>query len=311
MMIGEYSITWLVTEVLSLVLFAVCMNHAMKSDKPKQRLFELCCFILAAAIFEHVGVLTNNYSYDQHRLMMFGLIPLSILLIEAVIMYSAMVLFESMNMPKWSVIWFVGFLSTIQDMTIDPVYINDTYIYDGVASGQWNWAIYYDKTFFGIPFFNFSSWFFMTGIYAGLLLLGRHIYEKKKKEAIGTLYPFVAAILLIVPLTVVALLLVKPVYSNNNTFKFWYELIALIFNMACGAVLIAKYWKRMSPVDLKRNGIVVFAIPAVLHLYDIIVGFGLGIELSYVPVIVFTVIHLALLFAIYMKSKKTATQLRA
>lgn len=285
------------------------MNHALKSDKPKQRLFELCCFVLAAAIFEHVGVLTGNYAYDQHRLMMFGLIPLSILLIEALIMYSAMVLFESMNMPKWSVIWFVGFLSTIQDMTIDPVYVNDTYIYNGTASGQWNWTIYYNKTFFGIPFFNFSSWFFMTGIYAGLLLLGRHIYKLKKKEWIGTLYPFISAVLLIVPLTAVALLLVKPIYSNSNTFKFWYELIALIFNMACGITLIAKYWKKMSPVDLKKNGIVVFAIPAILHLYDIVVGFGLRISLSYMPVVVFTIIHLAILFAIYRKSKKAASGL--
>lgn len=303
-MIGVYPITWLITEALSIVLFVVCMNHALHSDHPRQRLFELCCFILAAAIFEHVGVLTGNYSYDQHRLMMFGLIPLSILLIEAVIMYSAMVLFESMNMPQWSIIWFVGFLSTLQDMTIDPVYINDTYIYNGIASGQWNWKIYYDPTFWGIPFFNFSSWFFMTGLYAGLLLLGRHIYEQKKNEALGTLYPFVAAILLIVPLALVALLLVKPVYSNNTTFLFWYELIALIFNMICGAVLIARYWKRMSPVDIKSNGIVVFAIPAILHLYDVIVGLGLGIERSYVPVIVCTLIHMALLFAIYRSANR-------
>jgi len=236
--------------------------------------------------------------------MLFGLIPLSILLIESCIMYSAMTLFKTMNMPKWSIIWFVGLLATIQDMTIDPVYVNNTYLYDGIASGQWNWKIYYEPTFWGIPFFNFSSWFYMTGIYAGLLLLGRHLYQKSKKEWLGTAYPILSAFLLLIPLTITAVLLVKPVYSQNSTFLFWYELIAFIANMAFGAYLIFRYWKKCSPVDLKKDGFVVFALPALLHLYDIAVGFGLGIEKSYVPVVLFTVIHMAFLCAIYIRSKK-------
>ncbi|MBQ7922189.1 MAG: carotenoid biosynthesis protein, partial [Clostridia bacterium] len=258
------------------------------------------------AIFEHVGVLMGNYWYSQERFMMFGLLPLSILLIESVIMYSAMTLFEYTNMPKWSNIWFVVILSTIQDMTIDPVYVNDMYVFDGVTQGHWNWKIYYDTTFFGIPFFNFSSWFFMTGIYAGMLMLGRHLYEKKKKEWIGISYPFVSAVLLIAALVPTALLLIKPVYSDNTTFKFWYELIALIFHFTCATVMIAKFWKKMSPVNLQKDGIVIFAIPALLHLYDIIVGFGLGIEKSYIPVVIFTAIHMVYLFFVWRKSKKAA-----
>ncbi|MBQ8506386.1 MAG: carotenoid biosynthesis protein [Clostridia bacterium] len=304
MELANYPVTWIIMEVMSVVLFAMCMRHALNSDRPKHKIFELCCFVLAAALFEHVGVLGGNYWYSQERFMRFGLLPLSILLIESVIMYSAMTLFEYTNMPKWSIIWFVGILSTLQDMTIDPVYVNDRYVFDGVAQGHWNWTIYYDTTFFGIPFFNFSSWFFMTGIYAGLMMLGRRIYEKTKKEWIGVAYPFVSAVLLIIALVPTAILLVKPVYSDNNTFKFWYELIALIFNFACAIVLIAKNWKKMSPVNLRKDGIVIFAIPAILHLYDIIVGFGLGIKQSYIPVVVFTVIHMAYLAVVYRKSKK-------
>ena len=148
----------------------------------------------------------------------------------------------------------------------------------------------------------------MTGLYAGMMMLGRHLYTKKKKEWIGIAYPFISAVLLIVALVPTAILLVKPVYSDNNTFKFWYELIALIFNFACAIVLMAKYWKKMSPVNLKKDGIVIFAIPAVLHLYDIIVGFGLGIKQSYIPVVVFTVIHMAYLFIIYRRSRKAVAK---
>ena len=305
MMIGNYPVTWIIMEVMSVVLFAMCMRHALNSDHPKQKLFELCCFILAAAIFEYVGVLGGNYWYSQERFMMFGLLPLSILLIEAVIMYSAMTLFEYTNMPKWSIIFFVGILSTIQDMTIDPVYVNDTYLINGLVQGHWNWKIYYDTTFFGIPFFNFSSWFYMTGIYAGLMILGRHLYKKTKKEWIGICYPFVSAALLIVALVPIALLLVKPIYSDSNTFKFWYELIALIINFDIAIVLMVKNWKKMSPVNLQKDGIVIFAIPALLHLYDIVVGFALGIEKSYIPVVIFTVIHMVYLYAIYRKSKNS------
>ena len=305
-MIGEFSVTWLITELLSVVLFVLCMLHALTSDKPKQKLFELICFILAAAIFEHFGVLTGNYWYSQKRLMMFGLIPLSILMIEAVTMYAAMVLFESMNMPKWTIIWFVGLLSTVQDMTIGPVYVHDTYVYDGVAQGQWNWKIYYDTTFFGIPFFNFSSWFYMTGLYAGLLYLGRHFSEKGNRAKLAVAYPFLSAVLLLLPLIPTALILIKPIYSSNSTFLFWYELIALILNCAFGAALIAKYWNGIKPVSIKKDGFVVFCVPLILHLYDVITGFALGIKESYVPVILFTVLHMAFLLVIYQKSKKHA-----
>ena len=78
----------------------------------------------------------------------------------------------------------------------------------------------------------------------------------------------------------------------------------MIANFAFGAWLIAKHWKKMSPVNTKKDGIVIFAVPAILHLYDIVVGFGLGIEQSYIPVVVFTVLHMAYLGAVYVKSKK-------
>lgn len=191
-MLGNYPITWLLTELMSIILFVICMFHALKSENQSQRLFELCAFIIAAAIFEHFGVLTGNYWYSQSRIMMFGLIPLSVLMIEAVIMYSAMILFEYMNMPKWTIIWFVGLLSMVQDMSIDPVYVNDIYLIDGILQGQWNWKIYYDNTFFGIPFFNFSSWFFMTGIYAGMVSFGKFMYKKTGKKWIGYCYHFLS-----------------------------------------------------------------------------------------------------------------------
>ena len=268
-MLPNEPITWIIMEVMSVILFVICMVHALKSERPRQQLLELCCFVLAAGIFEHFGVLTGNYWYSQERFMMFGLIPLSILLIEAVTMYSAMVLFDYLGMPRWCIIWFVGLMSMVQDFSIDPVYVHDIYVFDGLAQGHWNWKI----------------------------------YARKKKEWIGTAYPFLAAIFLLIPLIPTALLLIKPIYSDNSTFLFWYELIAMILNFAFGVVLIVKFWKRMSPVNIKKDGIVIFVLPAILHLYDIVVGFGLGIKQSYIPVVVFTVLHLGYLCAVYRRSR--------
>lgn len=78
----------------------------------------------------------------------------------------------------------------------------------------------------------------------------------------------------------------------------------MIADFAFGAWLIVKHWKKMSPVNIKRDGVVIFAVPAVLHLYDIIVGFGLRIQQSYVPVVLFTALHMAYLGVIYFKSRK-------
>ena len=59
-MIHNEPLTWIIMEVMSVILFLICMVHALKSERPKQQLFELCCFVLAAGIFEHFGVLPGN-----------------------------------------------------------------------------------------------------------------------------------------------------------------------------------------------------------------------------------------------------------
>ena len=86
-MIGTYPITWLVTEIISVVLFVACLLHAMDQSNAKARVLELLCFLIGAAIFEHAGVLiADQYDYDQHRILMTGVVPLSTLMIEAAIL---------------------------------------------------------------------------------------------------------------------------------------------------------------------------------------------------------------------------------
>jgi len=227
--------------------------------------------------------------------MMIGLVPLSVLLLEAAIMYAAFLLFEYLNMPKWTVIWVVGFLSAFQDMSIDPVYVHDVYTYDGVSSGQWNWLHNYAGSYFGIPFINFSGWIYMTGCYAALILLGRWLTKKYDNKVIGSTYPFVAGIVNVIPLFAFSFMM----HSSTPTG----ELVRLIINCVFPIIMMAVYWKRMNPIDLKKDKII-FIIPIVLRLYDLIVGFALGITESYIPITVISVIHFAYLFYLYRKAKK-------
>lgn len=297
-MIGNYPVTWLVTEILSVILLLLCMFHALKQPDYKIKLFELLCFIVGSAIFEHVGVLfTKTYTYDHHRIMMFGEIPLSTLMIEASIVYAAMVLFPYLNMPKWTSIWVVGFFSVFMDFSIDPVYINDQYLINGEMSGQWNWVFKYENTFFGIPFQNFTGWIYMTGFYAALIYLFRWLARKYQKKWLETANPFLSGLLLIVPLLVFGL----PLIDGNS--QRTPELVKLIAACAFAVILMIIYRKKMKPIDLKNDKII-FIVPALLQLYNIVVGFGLRIRASYIPVTICTILMIIYLGILYYKAKK-------
>ena len=295
-MIGNYPITWLVTEIISVVLFVACLLHAMNQPNAKARVLELLCFLIGAAIFEHAGVLlSKQYDYDQHRILMTGIVPLSTLMIEAVILYTGMIVFEHFDMPKWSAIWVVGLYASFQDMGIDPVYVHDRYMFNGVLSGQWNWHHTYANAFFGIPFFNFSGWLYMTGIYAALIYLGRWVHKKYQNDFVAVMYPLLSGLLLIIPFSLVGFVLIT---GQDRTG----ELVRMIVNLIIPVILVAIYWKGLKPLDLKKDRIV-FIVTIVLDLYNLIVGFGLGIKISYIPITVVAVLHFAFLYYLYTKAK--------
>ncbi len=188
-------------------------------------------FVVGDGIFEHVGVLfVKTYSYDQHRILMAGLIPLATLLIEASLVYAAMTLFKYLNMKPWMSIWVVGLLASFHDFSIDPVYVHGAYVFNGILSGQWNWVEHYSQRFFGIPFQNFTGWTYMTGLYAVLIYLGYFLAEKFHKQVLKQATPFIAGLFLMVPIV-----LFSPLINGNN--QRIPELIKLLLAVAIGVIL--------------------------------------------------------------------------
>ena len=294
-MIFGTPLTWFLAEILSVVLFVVCLIHASKQKDAVLRILELVAFLLYSGIFENIGVYAKIYDYDLHRIMLVGKVPAGILLFEAVIFYVGLRLTEFLDIPNWGKPFVVGFLASLQDMTMDPAAVFDLHSFNGVISGQWNWTPHYAGGFFNIPYFNFTGWMSMMVYYTAFILIGECLYKKNQQPFVGYIYPFAAAllsvILMVSPLNQLVLFgaPLVPLYTKNV------ELVLLVINFSIACLILLKCQKPTRAFNFWRDGIVI-AIPFVLHLYDIMVAFALRIEVAYVPVVLVSAIHLLYLF---------------
>src|ERR1035437_7187330 len=126
-MIFGTPVTWFLAEILSVVLFVVCLIHASKQKDAVLRILELIAFLLYSGIFETIGVYAKIYDYNLHRIMLIGKVPIEILRFEAVIFYAVLRLAEFLDIPNWGKPFVVGFLASLQDMTTDPSAVFDLY----------------------------------------------------------------------------------------------------------------------------------------------------------------------------------------
>lgn len=323
-MVFETPISWLLVEIFSIILFFICLNHASKQENSIFYILELFGFVLGAGLFENVGVnISHTYYYDTRRIMMIGSVPLEILFIEAATWYAAINLALKLNFPKWAIPFVVGLLGSVQDMTVDPAAVFDTYaitdqaiadavntshpeaLGNGIQSGQWNWTNPgYDGGFFGIPVFNFSGWMYLMAFYTIFVLIGRWLYQKYSYAAIGFLYPFVAGVMNVVclgtPLN--RLLLFGNLDPTQSTIIS--ETIMLCLNYGFAIALLIIFRKRASKINLKQDGYILFLLPIAMHLYDIIYAFVQQVEIAYIPVILISSIHFAYLFIVYQNNKR-------
>lgn len=323
-MIFGTPISWLLVEVFSVILFLASINHAIKQERPFLKVLELFGFILGAAIFENIGTnVVHTYYYDVRRIMMVGGVPLEILLIEASIWYAAFSLVKKLNVPVWAIPFIVGLFGSVQDMTIDPAAVFDTYklaqpvadavntthpgaLVDGISSGQWNWTYpgYEGDGFFGIPFYNFSGWMYLMFFYSTYVLIGRWLVEKFNTNIIGYSYPFIAGMLQAMSFSTPISRYVlfgntAPALSTANS-----ELMLVCINYLFAISLIVIFRKRMTAINLKKDGLILFGFPIALHVYDIIYAFAKGTTIAYIPVIVVSLIHFGYLFMVYLQNKK-------
>ncbi len=301
-------ISWAIAELFALILFFYCLADAMKKSEDNTRIFrifELFGFIVYAGLFENIGVLGNTYNYSLDRLMMIGVVPLSILMFEAVTFYSALHFAEALKFPKWARPFVVGILGVLQDLTIDPAAVFDLHLVNGVMEGRWNWTSHYDNMFFGIPFFNYIGWFLLMFYYTSLIQVGRKQHEKSGfKFGWGFAYviisPLLGVLLIISPITRFLLFLypIFPLFLNRTV-----EIIMLSSISLIAIVIMIKEGRKLGKLDYAEIP-VIWVIPLILHVFDIVLAFSLGITIAYIPVLLFAGIHLGYLaFYIFKKPK--------
>jgi uncharacterized membrane protein len=292
--------SWVIYEILAVILLICVIFDIVKKNKEKKdsnlfmNLLEVFGFILYAVIFENLGVIGRTYDYSLYRFMIFGVVPLSIPIFEAVIFYSAMQFAKKLKFPTWSIPFIVSFFGMMQDFTLDPVSVADKRILGGILQARWNWSsiLHYSDNFFGIPFFNFSGWFGLMFYYTALILIGRKIYEKyNKKISIGILYVLLSAIigvfLILSPINLF-LLFAYPfstVFGNRTAEIIMLTIISIV-------IIITLIINRKRKKILLKNNFIIWIVPVSMHLLDFFVAITLNLKIVYVPVIIFSLIHL-------------------
>ena len=301
-MIFGTPVSWFINEVIITVLFCIVLVHILKGEDSVHRLLELFLYMLTAGIFENIGVWQNIYDYSTCRIMMFGKVPIAVLLVEGIILYSAMELMEKINVPKWVLPFGCGVLSSVQDMTLDPASVYDLHDIGGVTEGQWNWTAHYSGGFVDIPFFNFTGWLTMMLFFMLLCMVGRRVYQRKKKEWIGYVYPIFAMIgTLILQCTInMFLLFMVPIFPMYQKIP---ELIMLVVCFAVCIFCVLRFARYDIPYDAHRDRLM-FMVPVFLHIYAMISIFVLGITKAILPCAIVAVLHCGYLFFVYKKIKK-------
>lgn len=110
---------------------------------------------------------------------------------------------------------------------------------------------------------------------------------------------FLAGLLLIISLLVFRMFLID---GNSELIP---ELTKLVLACLIGIGLMIANWNKMKPIDIKRDKII-FTIPLLFQVYNLVIGFGLQLKQAYIPLTVCTVIEVCYFGYLYHKGKRSA-----
>ncbi|MFZ1754592.1 MAG: carotenoid biosynthesis protein, partial [Caldilineaceae bacterium] len=95
----------------------------------------------------------HAYSYGKFVMMLGGEVPVAIGIGWGVIIYSARLFGEGVEMPGWSKPVLAGLLALNIDLAMDAV---------AIRLGFWDWGAGMNFEYFGVPYPNFWAWFWVV-----------------------------------------------------------------------------------------------------------------------------------------------------
>lgn len=263
---------WIIPDLIILLsAVAVCGFILKREEKPGRILLELLCFcLLYASVYENFATLMKWYGYGR-SLLMIGNVPLTIPIVEYLVVYTGLRLAESMALPEWTKPFFVGFQAMVFDFSLDPVSVKLVRDTQEGRIGRWSWfPAPEDAQILGEPVYNFTGWILLAALAAAFILIGRRWWRASgKKGWVGALYPVLgmlaALIVLVSPLSRF-LLWLAPFFAKGSSGE-WIMLGAYVLLFIA---LLAGFWRgRMrSSLGLKEEW-PVYLVFGAFHIVDL------------------------------------------
>jgi len=284
------------------IMCGLAIIHALLDARENrvQRFLMLITLFAFGFLLEFMGVTSGLYVYAPEAVMILGIIPLSVTFAWVGIIYSAMIIGESLKLSLWQRILTTTLVALSLDWGMDPI---------AVEFGAWTWS-YPGEGYFGIPGFNFIGWFFIPIAY--LISYGLNRNNESNKFQLLTINEIdgnnslgrkLYTCLVVVPIAMGILFLVGTICR----IKFIYYLhwiillIWMLFTVVFAAGMIV--WKR---VNLKRSKWFDLIPPTILlFIAYFYVIFSLAFGLFHLSLLMlFTTIPLLLAFIFTLRKKR-------
>lgn len=267
------SSVWAIQDTLIILVTIVTVVFIVRQEQhPERLLLELFSFVfLYAAVYENFATMMGWYGYGRSLVMVLN-VPLTIPVVEYLVVYSSLRLLGHMRLPSWSKPILVGFSGMLFDSTLDPLSVRQTVATSHGLIGRWSWYIGpHDVNIFNVPVYNFSGWMLLCGYAAAAFLIGRYWFERSgHSRMVGYLYPPLAAIaallVLMSPLSRF-LLWLAPFYARGSAA----EWAMLSFYLILSAAVLVFAWRgRMLSRFSIRNELPTFLVLGAFHLSDLL-----------------------------------------
>ncbi len=306
-------VSWIFLDFITIIGFVMMVLYVVKKEeRPIPMVLAMFAFLFYSGIFENIGHgFMKMHPYSPYRLLRIGNIALTVSMLESTLFFGAYYLVKQLKINKklnWMKPFMVAVLATLPDYIIDPVMAADTYIFDGLAHAQWNWHWpdnlnqIYDGSFFDIPFYNFTGWYFLMLWFGLSLEIGKFIFKKSNyKKIVGYIFPWflpiTSMIFMMMPTSKIILFGNKAGATLREP-----EIVMLVIWSLIGIVMFIINRKTKRDFSIKTHWQLI-VIPLMIEIAYSIVAFTRGLQIAYWPIAIFFTIHVLFAINLIIQSK--------
>ena len=270
--------SWVIQDVVVLVLAVLAIGFILRHERrPGPILLEFFCFVfLYAAVYENLATVMGWYEFGRSVVMVFN-VPITVPLIEYLIVYAGIRLATAMRIPTWTVPFLVGGMGVLADLVLDPLALSQIADTAEGTTGRWSWYIAPGAVnYFGAPVYNYTGWMLLCGYAAAFILLGRWWFRRSgERPSVGVAYPVLtllaALAVMVSPLSAFLLWFGGswglPSYVEQGG---WSEYVLLGLALAAMLAVVVAWRGRMRRRLTWREDWIIPVVYGVFHLSNVV-----------------------------------------